>query len=378
MQLNSMRIPFFLLLILIVFSDKALSQKDNQKLPYRKPNITEYNPAFFPAFQKEINLAVPSLGSFAVLKHDTLVYEYYFHGGTDTTLFNIKSITKSVISAIAGIAKDNGKLPDLNTPVLNILTEYNQSSYPKNVWFASSRAEDDSIRRTLTLRNILTMQTGFEWDDFGPLADAYVSSSDPVRFMLDLPFNDNPGGTFNYCSGASSIMGAVLDKVLKADLMAYANSNLFNPIHVTLKRWDTDPTGRYVGASEMYLTTQDLIRFGLLYLRNGKANGNQIISNSWIKESLAKHAALDKWPTLINPNGYGYFWWRRKTHGHQAYIASGAGGQLICIIPDFDMVIATTCFFNDKNRGRVEIKLLHSFIDKVVKATMTNNKSTGH
>jgi CubicO group peptidase (beta-lactamase class C family) len=364
----------FALIILTSFSDKTQSQHFNQKLPCRKPNKTEYNPTFFPAFQKEINSAIPSLGSFAVLRHDTLVYEHYFHGGTDTMLFNIKSITKSVISAIGGIAKDNGKLPDLHTPVLNILTEYNHTSYPENVWFASIRAQNDSIRKTLTLQNVLTMQTGFEWDDFGSLASAYVSSSDPVRFMLDLPFNDNPGETFNYCSGASSIFGAVLHKVLKTDLKEYANSNLFNPINVTLKKWDTDPTGRYAGASEMYLTTQDLIRFGLLYLKNGKANGKQIISESWIKESLAKHATLDKWPTLINPNGYGYFWWRRKTNGHQAYIASGAGGQLICVIPDLDMVIATTCFFNEKNRGRIEIKLLHSFIDKVVLATMPQNK----
>ena len=210
-QLDKMHRIIFLLFVLISFSNKVLSQQGNPKLPFRKPNRTEYNPAFFPAFQKEINLAVPSLGSFAVLIHDTLVYEHYFHGGTDTTLFNIKSITKSVISAIGGIAKDNGKLPSLNTPVLNILTEYNRTSYPENVWFASTRAEDDSIRRTLTLQNVLTMQTGFEWDDFGPLADAYVSSSDPVRFMLDLSFNDNPGETFNYCSGASSIFGAVLD-----------------------------------------------------------------------------------------------------------------------------------------------------------------------
>jgi hypothetical protein len=365
----------FSVITVALFSNKVQSQQFNQKLPYRKPNKTAYSPNFFPAFQKEINLAVPSLGSFVVLRHDTLVYEHYFHGATDTTLFNTKSITKSIISAIGGIAKDNGKLPDLNTPVLNILSEYNHPPYPGNVWFASSRAEDDSIRKTLTLQDVLTMQTGFEWDDFGPLADAYVSSSDPVRFMLDLSFNDNPGETFNYCSGASSIFGAVLDKVLKTDLKEYANSNLFNPINVTLKKWDTDPTGRYVGASEIYLTTQDLIRFGLLYLKNGKANGKQIISESWIKESLAKHATLDKWPTLINPNGYGYFWWRRKTNGHQAYIASGAGGQLICIIPALDMVIATNCFFNEKNRGRIEIKLLHSFIDKVVSATMKNTKN---
>jgi CubicO group peptidase (beta-lactamase class C family) len=357
---------FISLIVFVIFTGKAKAQHTGQTLPVKKPSKTEQ--AFFSNFQKKINTAVPSLGSFALIRHDTMIYEHYFHGGTDSTLFNIKSITKSVISAMGGIARDKNLLPELNTPVLNILTEYNKAPYPGNVWFAESRMEDDSIRKKLSLQNLLTMQTGFEWDDFGPLADAYVSSSDPVKFMLDLSFADEPGETFNYCSGASSVFGAVLDKVLKTDLKDYANENLFNPIQVTLHRWDKDPTGRYVGASEMYLTTQDLLRFGMLYLNSGKANGKQVISEAWIKESLAGHATLNKWPVLPNANGYGYFWWRRKTNGHQAYIASGAGGQLICIVPDLDMVIAATCFFNEKNRGRMEIKLLHSFIDEVILA----------
>jgi CubicO group peptidase (beta-lactamase class C family) len=136
---------------------------------------------------------------------------------------------------------------------------------------------------------------------------------------------------------------------------------------MSMQRWDTDPLGRYSGASESFLTAPDLMKFGLLYLHNGKANGKQVISPSWIKESWEAHATLNKWPVLPHANGYGYYWWRRKTNGYQAYIASGAGGQLICVIPALDMVLVTTCFWNDANRGRVEIKLLHSYIDKVVK-----------
>ena len=303
-------------------------------------------------------------------QHNGLIYEKYFHGATDSTLFNVKSITKSIISAIGGIVKDKGLLPDLKTPVLNILTEYAPpASYPTNVWFASTKVENDSIRKTMTLQDLLTMQTGFQWDDFDNLAAAYISSLDPVKLMLELPFEDYPGQSFNYCSGAASIFGAVLSKLIQGDLQDFANTYLFYPIGAKLKRWDKDPTGRYVGASEMYLTNPDLICFGLLYLHNGKVNEEQIIAESWIKESLAEHAKLNKWPVLPNANGYGYYWWRRRTNGYQAYVASGACGQLICIIPKLNMVIATTCFINAKNRGRSEIKRLHQFIDKVVKAT---------
>lgn len=348
------------------------SQSRSNKLPYKSPKPNEYSPNFFTSFEKEISIKIPSIGSFLIWRHDKLIYEKYFHGGTNSTLFNIKSITKSVISGIGGIAKDKGLLPDLNTPVLNILTEYApQSAYPPNVWFLSSRLRDDSIRKTMTLKNLLTMQTGFEWNDFGQLVDAFIASSEPIKFMLDLSFESAPGQNFNYCSGAASIFGAVLTKVIKTDLKEFANANLFHPIGATLEQWDTDPTGRYLGASEMYLTAQDLVRFGLIYLNKGKVDNKRIISESWIKESLAGHATLNKWPVLPNANGYGYFWWRRKTNGHQAYIASGAGGQIICIIPDLDMVIATTCFLNENNRGRIEIKNLHSYIDKVVKETKT-------
>ncbi len=358
---------FFMTVVALVWISEAKAQ---EKLPVKQLKNGEYPPLFFSLFGNDINKAIPSIGSFAVWRHNALIYERYFHGATDSTLFNVKSITKSVVSAIGGIAKDKGLLPGLQTPVLHILPEYvPPTAYPANLWFISTKKENDSIRGTLTLQDLLTMQTGFQWNDFDNLAAAYVSSSDPVKLMLELPFADYPGQTFNYCSGAASIFGAVLSKLIQSDLKEFANTYLFNPIGTNVRSWDTDPSDRYVGASEMYLTNPDLIRFGLLYLHKGQVGNKQIIAESWINESLAEHATLNKWPVLPNANGYGYFWWRRITNGYQAYVASGACGQLICIIPKLDMVIAATCFINSKNRGRSEIKLLHSFIDKVVAAT---------
>lgn len=363
---------FFLFLFLSV-SIQVYSQSVTDKLPYRQPGKTEYNPNFFPALQKEMNAAIPSLGSFAVWRHNTLLYEHYFHGCSDTTLFNVKSVTKSVTSALGGIAKDKGLLPDLNTPVVDILTEYAPpEKYLTNTWYLEDRLYQDSLRRLMTLKDILTMRTGLAWDDFGATVWGFLFASDPVRYVLEVPFDEVPGQTFNYCSGASAVFGAVLAKLIKTDLKSFADTNLFAPLGISCKRWDKDPMGRYMGATELFLTTQDMMRFGLLYLHNGKANNRQIISESWIKESLAEHAALNAWPVLTTPNGYGYYWWRRKTNGYQAYVASGAGGQLVFIVPKLDMVIVTTCVMNDKNRGRAEIKLLHSFIDRVIRETKMN------
>lgn len=365
MRKTCLHLLFFLFLFF-----NAISQDLTGNLPLRSPSKKEYNQHFFQLFQKEINIAMPSLGSFMVWKNNALVYEHYFHGCNDSTLFNVKSVTKSVTSALAGIARDRGLLPDLNTPVVDILSEYAPpSKYPPGVWYLEDRLWQDSLKRIMTLRDILTMQTGLSWDDFGATAMGLLFASDPVKYTLEVPFDEEPGRSFNYCSGASVVFGAVLEKLTKINLKSFADTNLFTPIGIKCKRWDTDPMGRYSGATELFLTAQDMMKFGLLYLNNGKSNGKQIIPAFWVKESLAKHADLNSWPVLTTPNGYGYYWWRRKTNGYQAYVASGAGGQIIFIVPKLNMVIVATCLMDDKNRGRTEIKLLHSFIDKVVKAT---------
>ena len=346
------------------------AQSVKQTLPTVNPIAAGYNSSFFPNLSKKLSDSIPSLGSFLVWSHGAIVYEGYYHEASDSTSFDIKSITKSMVSSLAGIARSKGLLPDLNSPVLNLLPEYAKSGFASStVWFAHDKEIYDSIRSTLTLRDLLTMQPGFQWSDFGPVVNAFVNSSDPVRFALDLPFEDEPGTKFVYCSAAASVFSAALAKCLSTDLKSFADSNLFAPAGISLKRWDTDPIGRYVGASEMYMTSKDLLRFGLIYLHQGKVESKQLIPEDWIKESTKKQAELKFWDVLPHADGYGYFWWRRKTNGHQAYIASGAGGQLIAVIPDLDMVVVATCFLNEKNRGRSEIKRLHFFIDKVTKVS---------
>ena len=113
-----------------------------------------------------------------------------------------------------------------------------------------------------------------------------------------------------------------------------------------------------------------MMRFGLLYLHKGSNGVRQVIPADWITASVAQHAVLNYWDILPGANGYGYYWWRRKTHGRQAYVASGAGGQIVTVIPDLNMVVVATCFLNQYNRGRSEIKRLHDFVDELV----ANNK----
>ena len=314
--------------------------------------------------------SIPSLGSFVVWSHDAIIYENYFHGASATTSFNIKSITKSVVSALAGIAQAKGLLPALDTPVIRFFPEFAAPHRTSpNVWFANDKAWEDSIREMLRLKDLLSMQTGWDWSDFGQAVNIFINSADPVRFTMDIPFAETPGKKFNYCSAATSLFSAALAKCVKTDLRAFAESNLFEPSGIKIDRWDTDPVGRYVGASEMFMNARNLLRFGLIYLHRGKAGDKQLIPENWVSISTQKQAELDYWDVLPGANGYGYFWWRRITNGHQAFIASGAGGQLITVVPDLGLVVVATCLLNENNRGREEIKRLHLFIDTLTKAS---------
>lgn len=348
------------MLCLILFCSKLKSQAAfNKELPKD----------FTYQFTQEINDSIPSIGSFIVSQNNKVIYEQYFHGANKETIFSIKSVTKSIVSVLAGIAQDKNILPNLNTPVLKILPEYNVSrSSFKNISNIEGKAAHDSIRNTLTLKNLLTMQGGFDWIENSKISTAMSFSGDPVKFVLDLPFEEYPGTVFNYNSGETHLFGAALAKVVKTSLKQFAADNLFKPLKINTPRWDTDSMNRNIGGSEMFMKPEDMLKFGLMILNNGKLGSKQIVSSKWIQESTSEHVKLDSWDVMPDANGYGYYWWRRKTNGHQAFVATGYGGQLICIIPDLKMVIVTTCFLNDKNKGRADIKKLHHFIDKMTKA----------
>ena len=362
---------FFSLFFAIIIINCSLAQTTNGKLNLLNPIAFGYKTDVLQKIAGKASDSIPSLGSILVWRKNGLILENYYNSANDTTAFDVKSVTKSVTSALTGIVSDQHLLPDLNTPVLTILPEYLTTfSQNKNIWYANFLETNDSLKRLLRLRDLLTMQTGFLWDDNNPLIHrAFQASSDPVRFMLELTYENKPGTKFKYCTGACQIVSAILSKYTKNNLRAFADSMLFKPAGISISSWPVDALGRLSGGSALMMTPQNMLKFGLIFLHDGKVNGKQILSKSWIKESTSMQVQLNEWDVIPQVNGYGYYWWRRITNGHQAIVASGYGGQLICIIPDLDMIIVTTCFINETNRGRSEIKRLHGFIDEIIKAS---------
>jgi CubicO group peptidase (beta-lactamase class C family) len=289
------------ILIFFCFFVSVKSQITNKK---------EISKISFDGFTKKLNDSIPALGSFIISQNDKIIYAQYFHNANKETFFDIKSVTKSFTSVLAGIAKDKNLLPYLNTPILKILQEYNiLRSRFKNISDIEGKIKNDSIRNTVTLKHLLTLRSGFDWVENSPISRAMGTSSDPVRFTLDLPFEEYPGDKFNYNPGETYIFGAALSKIIKKSLKDFADENLFDPLNIKITRWDTDPQNRNLAGSELFMKPTEMLKLGQLILNNGKYGNQQIVSEKWLEESTSEQVKLDSWDVLPNANGYGYYWW---------------------------------------------------------------------
>jgi CubicO group peptidase (beta-lactamase class C family) len=260
---------------------------------------------------------LPELRALLIAIGGRIVVERYFRGAQPAEAVNVKSVTKSVLSALTGIALTQGALDSLNAPV----TKWLAADLPDSV--------DARVRR-LTVRHLLTMTGGFEWQENGPITGEWMRSPNQVRFMLGAVMAASPGREFNYSTGAVHLLAVALARAAGMDLAAYADTVLFEPIGVRRGSWGRDAQGHVEGGSELYLTPRDMARFGLLYLGRGRWKDRQIVPEAWVLESTRPHGRVD----------YGYLWsYLPDEWGGPAINALGYGGQLISIVPDANAVI---------------------------------------
>ena len=244
-------------------------------------------------------------------------------------------MTKSVVSAVVGIAISRGDFPDLDTPVLSFLDE-------------TSVANVDERKRNISLRDLLTMSDGLEWNENLPYIDprnsfaVMTNAPNWVSHTIDLPMTREPGTAFNYNSGATLLLGHVFNKATGIDIEEYAVEHLFTPIGIDHYYWDRTPFGLTDTQEGLYLSTRDLAKITRLYLQGGRFNETQVIPTSWIDESLNTTFLTQK----NNGEGYGYLWWSQPyTHRgaeHIAYFGKGFGGQRPILLKELDMVIVVT------------------------------------
>ncbi|UCC54334.1 MAG: serine hydrolase, partial [Anaerolineaceae bacterium] len=261
----------------------------------------------------------------------------------------IHSVTKSISSALVGIAIDQGYIENVNQPVLSL--------FPNRLV-----SNNDANKEAMTLEHLLTMTTGLECRDSYLYRwrglDDMMQSDDWVQHVLDLPMVEQPGSSFEYCNGASFLLSAIIQETTGMTAAEFAEINLFDPLGISDVVWPSNPRGVSIGWGGLRMQPRDMAKIGYLYLNEGRWEGKQIISPAWVDASTSKH--IDA--TLAD--GYGYQWWTTN-EGH--YFALGYAGQYIFVAPELEMVTVITSNFSEGD-FRAAGRLLEFFILPAVKS----------
>ena len=256
-----------------------------------------------------------------------------FLEGTD--LHTLQSVTKSITSLLIGIAIDDGAIPD-------------GVASPAMQWFGDFDPDmSDPRRADMTLEDILTMQSGIDWQESIPYEDPANSciqleaSQDWIQFIIDQPMREEPGTRFDYNSGASVLLGKILREATGQRIDAFARERLFQPLGIESFHWKLTPKGEVDTEGGLYLRSEDLARIAQLVLQRGEWDGEQIVSEEWIETSTRAHV-----PDVGGGTGYGYQWWiPLEGEGLEgACMGGGFGGQYPVIVPELDVVAVLTAW----------------------------------
>ena len=279
------------------------------------------------------------------------IYNYYdpewhpYYKNTD--LHTIQSVSKSVTSALIGIAIDRNEIPNVNTKISSYFPEYSD-------YF------NDPLKQSITIRDLLTMTAGISWDESSfhytdPLnnAAAMENSQNWLNYILSLPMSDVPGEKFIYNSGITILLSHIMYEATGMHVNEYAKKYLFNPLGIKNFYWKKTPLGLTDTEGGLYLSTRDFARIGHLYLNEGQVNNLRLLDKKWVKDTFAPDTDISE-----STRKYGYQWWLVPYNGNdKKFILSGSGygGQYLLIIPEFNLVVV----FNgwnifDKDRPSIE------------------------
>ncbi len=259
-------------------------------------------------------------------------HPFYRHG----PLHTMQSVSKSVTSALVGIAIRRGELPGVDARFLPYVDDF--------------RLPDADPRRVdLTIKHLLTMTSGIKWDestvaytDPANSCAGMEKSDDWIQFVLDQPMADTPGTTFVYNSGATELLAHLLKKVTGKQADEYATEHLFAPLGITDTYWKRTPLGLSDTEGGLYLTARDLAKIGYLYLHDGVWDGRRLLPEGWVKASTTP--LVDTRPGQPRSRKYGYQWWVLPygDGSRQAYAALGYGGQRLIVVPEHQLIAVFT------------------------------------
>ena len=263
------------------------------------------------------------LHSLLVIRHGYIVSETYYGSYNKGTKHTLYSCTKSFVSTLVGIAIDQGYIDSIELPVLGFFPD-------------RALQNRDERKEAMTIADLLTMRSGLDWPEGDPVYQEMYRNRDWVKFVLDKPMAEQPGSRFNYCSGCSHVLSAIVQQETGQNTRDFAEKMLFVPLGITNVGWELDAADIPIGGWGLQVTPRDMAKLGYLYLHNGTWDGQQIVSAEWVRAATSWHTETDSQIGL----GYGYQWWIYPSYG--AYAALGRYGQTIFVAPDLDLVVVTT------------------------------------
>ncbi len=338
--------------LLLTFQSKSQSIDKLDGLEKGTFQSGDIDSAQFSRLVQEISTGKYNIHSLLVLRNGKLIYENYFKGSDEMfavplgvrehsrdSLHDCRSLTKSIVSCCIGIAIANKKINSISDRVL--------SYFPKYAKY------DTGLKHDITIRDLLTMSAGIEWDENIPYSNPNNSEvqmlrqRDVIDFVLSRPNKTKPGTTWNYSAACTQLLAEILRQATGEKIDSFASKHVFEPLGIKNFYWYERADGTPWAPSGLRLRPIDIAKFGLLYLNNGKWNNQQVLSPEWVHQSLrwqinARNARI----------GYGYQFWVNKgriaNKETEIPVAIGFGGQRIYLIRDFNMeVVVTAGNYND-------------------------------
>lgn len=308
--------------------------------------------------EETINRDYRNIAGITVQRNGKKLYEHYFNGYTAESAFHVFSVTKSILSALIGIAIDKGNILSIDQKVLDFFPDYT----PKR---------GEKTAQCVTIRDMLTMTTPFKYKS-APYTK-YFTSESWVKSALDLLGGKGEIGQFRYTPLIGpDILSGILTKATGQSALEFADENLFSPLGIDITRnvvfhskeeqlsiikdhhesgWVADPQGINTAGWGLFIKTADMAKIGQLYLNRGTWNSRQIVSAGWIDESTTGHS---RWDRLR----YGYLWWIIDEKEH-SYAALGDGGNAIYVNPAKNLAVAIASLFKPTARDRIELIRQH-------------------
>jgi CubicO group peptidase (beta-lactamase class C family) len=304
---------------------------------------------------------LPRLHSLLVSQRGQLLFERYYSGRKAAALANVKSASKSVISALVGIAIDRQLIPSVDTPIVK--------------YFPELAKDRDARKQQITVEHLLAMRPGLEGTsnrNYG----AWVTSRNWVQHALARPMFAAPGEEMEYSTGNTHLLSAILTKATGLNTWQFANEALAKPLGFSLAQWPRDPQGVHFGGNDMLMTPRQLLAFGELYLNKGRVGERQVIPASWVEKSCeGRERRPPAFERPRNPDGipdptrdrkYGYGWWVREFAGEETCFAWGYGGQYVFVMPDLDLVIVTTSSADVSEERRGHRRSLFDIVEGLI------------